>query len=73
MSALSSLLGLTSRRDAEELAALQRAWRGIYDVERTPAGLRAWCLLEIREPITARTPAALGTAMAAARGAGNAR
>lgn len=67
MSALLSLLGLETRSDAEELAALRRAWAGVYDAERVAGGYRAWCLLEIREPITARTPAALGEAMAAAR------
>lgn len=70
MSALLSLLGLTTRSDAEELAALQRKCAGVYDVERiADVGYRAWYLLEVREPITARTPAALGAAMAAARGA----
>lgn len=68
MSALLSLLGLTTRSDAEELAALRRTWAGIYDAERVATGYRAWYLLEIREPITARTPAALGAAMAEARG-----
>lgn len=69
MSALLSLLGLTTRSDAEGLAALRRTWIGVYDIERTAAGWKAWYLLEIREPITARTPAALGAAMAAARSA----
>lgn len=70
MSALLSLLGLTTRRDAEELAALRRTWAGVYECERTRSGAyQAWCLLEIREPIIARTPGALGVAMASARGA----
>lgn len=69
MSALLSLLGLTTRSDAEEFAALRRTWAGVYDAERVAGGYRAWCLLEVREPITARTPAALGVAMAAARSA----
>jgi hypothetical protein len=72
MSALLSLLGLETRSDAEKLAALQRTCAGTWDVERVPCGYRAWYLLEVREPVTARTPAALSAAMAAARGCGGA-
>lgn len=70
MSALLSLLGLTTRGDEEDLAALRSAWAGVYDLDRGRAGFHAYCLLEVREPLTASTPRALGAAMAAARGSG---
>ena len=68
MSALLSLLGLRTRRDDEDLAALRRAWAGVYDVEHGRDGFHAYFLLGTRDPVTARTPAALGAAMAAAHG-----
>jgi hypothetical protein len=63
VSAILSLLGLRTRRDDEELAAQRRAWAGIFDLEHGRDGYHAYCLLEVREPVTARTPGELGAAL----------
>jgi hypothetical protein len=73
VSALLSLLGVETRSDADEFAIQREVWAGIFDCERYRGGYRAFCLVQVCEPITARTPAALGTAMAAARSARSVR